>query len=528
MARVVGGLVGGKAVIGVDLGTTNSCAWVSVGGRQRCVVAPDGSHLFPSCVHYRRDHSIIVGSAAKRLIGNRNQSIVINTKRIIGRPFNSDEVQSVKDNCGSMVEEKNGKPVFYIKSQDRYVTPVEVSTEILKAIIEEAKKQTDCEIGRICVTIPANFDENQRSATLQAVLECGFSEDQVRLLNEPTAAAICYGQTNDVDGKILLVFDFGGGTFDVSIVKGMGEGDHAHYEVCMYKGNNHLGGADIDAILLDWMVDRYREVTGNELIPALMDEGAKASFRRKLLALVERAKIDLSTFESSSIEIASILPSTRGDIDDQEIVLTRTKMNDLIRDKVSETLPTIKEALDAARLTKHDIDAVILVGGSSRLAIVNEIVENFFGRVKISDSITKDECVATGACLALVKNYDPDEIIAYSLGQYVNGNEIQCVIPVNSKLPARESETTYTSCDNMTEAQTAVYQGKQMNKGDTTLATNGSKLAPFSFTGFQRRPAGQVEFKTIFEYDKQGLLYVTVLESTRNDRVLLNRKRIEW
>ena len=183
MARVVGGLVGGKAVIGVDLGTTNSCAWVSVGGRQRCVVAPDGSHLFPSCVHYRRDHSIIVGSAAKRLIGNRNQSIVINTKRIIGRPFNSDEVQSVKDNCGSMVEERNGKPVFYIKSQDRYVTPVEVSTEILKAIIEEAKKQTDCEIGRICVTIPANFDENQRSATLQAVLECGFSEDQVRLLN---------------------------------------------------------------------------------------------------------------------------------------------------------------------------------------------------------------------------------------------------------------------------------------------------------------------------------------------------------
>ena len=294
----------------------------------------------------------------------------------------------------------------------------------------------------------------------------------------------------------------------------------------MHKGNNHLGGADIDAIRLDWMIDRYHEVTGNDLIPASMDEVAKSSFRRKLLVSVEKAKIDLSAFNETTIEVAAILPNA-GD-DEQDFVLTRSVMNELIRDKVSETLPTIEEALRAAKMSKHDIDAVILVGGSSRLHIVSELVENYFGRAKITDSITKDECVAQGACLALVKNYDPDEIIAYSLGQYVNGDEIQCVIPMNSRLPTRESAITYTACDYMTEAQTAVYQGKQEIKNAITNETNGIRLAPFSFTGFQRRPAGQVEFKTIFEYDKQGLLYVTVLEVSNNNRKLLDRKRIEW
>ena len=256
-----------------------------------------------------------------------------------------------------------------------------------------------------------------------------------------------------------------------------------------------------------------------------MDEEAKTSFRRKLLALVEKAKIDLTAFETTSIEVATILPTAE---DEKDIILTRDIMNGLIRDKVRETLLTIEEALKAANLSKRSIDAVILVGGSSRLAVVTELVENYFGRTKITDAITKDECVAQGACLALAKNYDPDEIIAYSLGQYVNGDEVQCVIPINSRLPARDSVLTYTSRDYMTEAQTAVYQAKQDTKGATIAAREGVKLVPFSFTGFQRRPAGQVEFRTIFEYDKQGLLYVTVLEVSDNDKVLLNRKRIEW
>ena len=491
----------------------------------KCVVAPDGSHLFPSCVNYKRDGSIVVGGAARRVIGNRGQSVVINAKRIIGRPFNSPEVQSVKDNCGCLVVERRGKPEIYIKSQDKYVTPVEVSTEILKDIIAEAKKQVECEIGRICVTIPANFDENQRSATLQAVMNCGFSEEQVRLLNEPTAAAICYGQINDVDGKNILVFDFGGGTFDVSILRGMGEGDNAHYQVLMYKGNNHLGGADIDAILLDWMIDRYREVTGNDLIPASMDEVAKSSFRRKLLALVEKAKIDLSAFDSTTIEVAAILPNSGGD--EQDFVLTRSIMDDLIRDKVSETLPTIEEALRAAKMSKHDIDAVILVGGSSRLHVVNELVENYFGKAKITDA-TKDECVAYGACLALMKNYDPDEIIAYSLDILVNGDEIQCAIPMNSKLPAFGSALIYTSRDYIDKEEVVIYQSRQRRKGERTAETNGVELTTILVTGFLLRPAGEVTLKTMLECYNSGILHVTVLEVSNNYKVLLDRKRIEW
>ena len=293
----------------------------------------------------------------------------------------------------------------------------------------------------------------------------------------------------------------------------------------MHKGNNHLGGADIDAILLDWMIDRYHEVTGNDLIHASMDEVAKSSFRRKLLALVEKAKSDLSAFDSTTIDVAAILPNSGGD--EQDFVLTRSIMDDLIRDKVSETLPTIEEALRAAKMNKHDIDAVILVGGSSRLHVVNELVENYFGKAKITDA-TKDECVAYGACLALMKNYDPDEIIAYSLDILVNGDEIQCAIPMNSKLPAFGSALIYTSRDYIDKLEVVIYQSRQRRKGERTAETNGVELTTILVTGFLLRPAGEVTLKTMLECYNSGILHVTVLEVSNNYKVLLDRKRIEW
>ena len=426
-----------KADIGIDMGNTNSYAWVSVGGRMRCVVAPNGGYHFPSYVYFRKDGSITVGSAAKRLFGSKTQSVVTNAMGLIGRMYSSPEVQSMKDDCGCPVVEKKGNPVFYVKSQNRFVTPLEVCTEILRAVIEETRKQTDCEIGRICVTISVNSDENQRSLVLQAVLNCGFRKDQVKLLYTPLAITLHYGQSDDMSGKTLLVLNVDRHTSDVSIVKEMGEGDHVHYEVCKYKKNDHLGEADIDAILLDWIIDRYREATGNDLIPASMDEGAKASFKRKLLALVERAKINVSTFESSSIELTSILPIVE---EYQELVLTCNHMIDLIRDKVSEILQTVKEALEAAKLSRYDIDAVLLTGESLRMDIYNEVIGNYFHGVKIndvrrSDSTMNNDYGACGACLALEQNYDPDDITAYSLDYRVDAvSYTHLTLPTNSRV----------------------------------------------------------------------------------------------
>ena len=533
MSRVVNREFGHKADIGVVLGNTNSYAWVSVGGRMRCVVAPDGGHHFPSYVHFRKDGSITVGSAAKRLIGSKTQSVVTNAVDLIGRMYSSPEVQSMKDDCGFPVVEKNGKPVFYVKSQNRFATPLEVCTEILKAMIEEAIKQTECEIGRICVTISVNSDENQRSLVLQAVLNCGFRKDQVKLLYTPLAITLHYGQSDDMSGKTLLVLKVDRHTSDVSIVKGMGEGENIQYEICMCKKNDHLGEADIDAILLDWMVDRYREVTGNELIPASMDEEAKASFRRKLLALVERAKIDLSTFESSSIEIASILPNNGDDIDDQGIVLTRSRMNDLIRVKVSEILQTVKEALEAAKQSRYDIDAVLLTGESLQMDIYREVIGNYFHGVKISDvrrgdSTMNDDYVACGACMALVQKYDPDDITAYSLDYRVDGNDIKCIIPVNSKLPATGSTLIYTSHDYIDEMKISVFQSRQKAKGDTTVESNGVELATILVTGFPLRPAGEVTLKLKWDCPYVGVLDVTVVDVTSNYKELLDKERISW
>ena len=530
MSRVVNRIFERKADIGIDMGNTNSYAWVSVGGRMRCVVAPDGGYHFPSYVYFRKDGSITVGSAAKRLFGSKTQSVVTNAMGLIGRMYSSPEVQSMKDDCGCPVVEKKGNPVFYVKSQNRFVTPLEVCTEILRAVIEETRKQTDCEIGRICVTISVNSDENQRSLVLQAVLNCGFRKDQVKLLYTPLAITLHYGQSDDMSGKTLLVLNVDRHTSDVSIVKEKGEGDHVHYEVCKYKKNDHLGEADIDAILLDWIIDRYREATGNDLIPASMDEGAKASFKRKLLALVERAKIDLSTFESSSIELTSILPIVE---EYQELVLTRTKMNDLIRDKVSEILQTVKEALEAAKLSRYDIDAVLLTGESLRMDIYNEVIGNYFHGVKIndvrrSDSTMNNDYGACGACLALEQNYDPDDITAYSLDYRVDGNEIQCIIPVNSKLPAVGSTLIYTSHDYIDEVKISVFQSRQKVKGDTTVESNGVELATIHVTGFPLRPSGEVTMKLKWDCPCVGVLDVTVLDVTSNYKVLLDKERISW
>ena len=514
-----------KIKLGIDLGTTNSCAYFCRGGAVECLDIDNGKHLIPSFVEFKAGRDPVVGYAAKRRVGSNKASVVFNAKRLIGRGFSSEEVQQNLENCGCPVENRGGSPAFYLESVDSYVTPVDVATEVLKKIISEAEKRAECEVSELCVTIPANFDENQRSATLRAAINCGISEEHIIILNEPTAAALCYGFENEAKDEYILVYDLGGGTFDVSILKV----SNGRYSVEMYEGNNNLGGADFDRIILDWISKRYRKLNGVDLIPDKLPDEEKIKYRRRLLGIAEEAKIALSATDETEISVSNIInvAADEGEDENCDIKLTLDEMNRLIDSDIDRTMDTVKSALSKAHLTKHDIDHVVLVGGSSRLKLVQKKIMDFFGERKFTQAINCDECVAKGACLSLVNHYDVGEIIAYSLGQLLIGDKIQCIIPANSKLPTKESVFNYTTADNQDSVTTAIYQGKQENNGDEVDARKCVQLMPFTYRGFRRLPAGEVEFKTTFSIEKSGIVYVTVME-TATGRILIRNEKMEW
>lgn len=391
-------------------------------------------------------------------------------------------------------------------------------------IIGEAKNRSGGEISDLCVTIPANFDENQRSATLRAAIDCGISEEHISILNEPTAAALCYGFENEAREEYILVYDLGGGTFDVSILKV----SNGRYSVEMYDGDNNLGGADFDRLILDWISNRYKKINGVNLIPDTIPDNVKIKYRRRLLAVAEEAKIALSTVDATDIAVSNIIRVSGEEADDEsDFRMTLEDMNKLLNSDINRTIDTVKRALSKAHLTKNDIDHVVLVGGSSRLRLVQTKIREFFGEGKITEATNCDECVAKGACLSLVNHYDVGEIIAYSLGQLLIGDKIQCIIPANTKLPAKDSVFNYTTSDNQDSVTTAIYQGKQEKTGDETDARRCVQLMPFTYRGFRRLPAGEVEFKTTFSIEKSGIVYVTVME-TATGRTLLSNEKMEW
>ena len=515
-----------KIKLGIDLGTTNSCAYFSRGGAVECLDIDNGKHLIPSFVEFKTGRDPVVGYAAKRRVGGNKASVVFNAKRLIGRSFKSEEVKRNLQNCGCPVENRGGSPAFYLESTDSYVTPVDVATEVLKKIISEAEKRAECEVSELCVTIPANFDENQRSATLRAAINCGIPEEHISILNEPTAAALCYGFENEAKDEYILVYDLGGGTFDVSILR-VSDG---RYSVEMYEGNNNLGGADFDRIILDWISKRYYKLNGVSLIPDTLPDAVKVKYRRRLLGIAEEAKIALSATDETDISVSNIInvaAAEEAEDENGEIKLTLDEMNGLLDSDINRTMDTVKSALSKAHLTKHDIDHVVLVGGSSRLKLVQKKIRDFFGDRKFTQAINCDECVAKGACLSLVNHYDVGEIIAYSLGQLLIGDKIQCIIPANTKLPAKESVFNYTTSDNQDSVTTALYQGKQESTGDEADARKCVQLMPFTYRGFRRLPGGEVEFKTTFSIEKSGIVYVTVME-TATGRTLLRNEKMEW
>lgn len=484
--------------VGIDLGTTNSCAYYYINNSYECVTHK-GSRLFPSFVEYDKD-KITIGKQAKLHFGKSN-NVVRNMKRIIGRFYDSKEVTESLDYCGVPVVAKNNKPYFRIASRNTDYSPSDVCAEILKEIKKAIQEQTECTIGDVVVTIPANYNNNQRQATRDAIATAGFNMNRVKLLNEPSAAAICYGLAQTCGDSKILVYDLGGGTFDVSIL----DISDGNYRVVLHDGDNFLGGSNFDELIFDWLTREVMEKYGEELIPEDLPEDEKRRSRSGLLRLCEEAKEQLSSMTEVDIEPLIFLE------EGYSFSLDIGTLNKLIVGLIDKSINIVKRAINNAGLTVNDISRVVLVGGSTRLLLVKEKVKALFGD-KISQSINPDECVAMGACMALVNKILPKEKTSFCLGTSLINNQAECIIPANEDIPCSQTVVLTTAVDFASTIYTQLCQGKSTVVEEVESLDNYTILKPYSFSGFQIKPKGEVHFQTTFSYDGENKVHVHVVE----------------
>lgn len=492
-------LVMSEVSVGIDLGTTNSCAYFYRDGRYECVSFQNGSRLFPSFVRFSHDR-IDTGNNGKLYFGRPN--VVRNVKRLIGRYYDSKEVKKAANYCGVPVVNKNNKPFLHISNPDRDYSPSEISAEILKSIKGRIEEKCESTIGNVIVTIPANFNNNQRQATRDAISLAGFDMSRVKLLNEPTAAAICYGFAKDSSKRTILVYDLGGGTFDVSIL----QTDNGEFKVLAHDGDNFLGGSNFDERILNWLIKEFEEKWSIDLIPEDLPLEIENQTRCGLLRLCEEAKEQLSAMEESDIEPPIYID------DGYSVTLTRDILNKLIESDIDRSMEIVKKAISEANLTRDDIDRVVFVGGSSRLLLVQQKLSDYFGREKAAFSINPDECVAHGACMALVNHIALEEKTRFSLGSSLVNERVECIIPTQHPIPCSETVILTTAEDYSTSIYAEVCQGVSTEVEQVVPLAETTVLKGYRYTGFQSKPKGEVHFLTTYAYDGESKVHITVVE----------------
>ena len=508
--------------LAIDLGTTNSVGYL-YDGREYRLVDVDSGRILPSCVQYKNDGNIVCGQAAFSARGRPGNIVIMNSKRLIGKEFNRKEVQTVMKNCGVDIVDRFGKPVFHVYKKgkfDKYVTPVEVASIIVKKIVDRANEMTRKKLGKILVTIPANFDSNQRTATRQAVenvvREYGIRKDKIKVINEPTAAAICYGLDNDLNRHCrILVYDFGGGTFDCSIL----EINHGSINVIAHDGNPELGGSDCDKAIAEDLRRLYKETFGEDCFKDIPEDRMTASYR-SLLTYASDIKVQLSSAYSVDVNISGLFNlRDDDDDDDDDFEYTREQMNRVIQPLINKTEEVIDRILDENGFSLHDIDTAILVGGSSNLICARDMLNRKFGNKRVGKDIDPDTCVAHGGCKYLIREDGPtpgitiEECIPFSLGTELVNNHVQWIIPKNTKLPTTLETTVTTTQDNHKYVSSCVIQGRS----ETTCAEPIREpehvyLPKYAYTGFKIAPKGVPQLRTIYHYETSGIVHVTIIE----------------